>query len=242
MIKNQNNVAFLVIATGQSYISYATGLIESMREHLTFDPQIIAFTDNVQPLQKLARTFYIDNLGYPKQTLMRYHTILSKEHLLTKYDQLFYVDADMLFVGDVDAEEITSAGITAVLHPGYFEKNTKGDCETRPESTAFCDDNKHYYAGGFQGGKTSAYLQAAKEIAAAIDLDTKNGITAKWHDESHWNKYLSVHQPASILNPSFCYPEGYGGGYGWDAERCPAKLVCLDKRKRGNHPRFDNAR
>jgi hypothetical protein len=228
--------AFVIIASGQAYVDYARNLIASIREELWFDPQIYIFTDKPQQLQTMARTFVIDPLGYPKATLMRYHLIGSKAHILKEYDQLFYVDADMLFVDNVKEEYIASDGLTTTLHPGYV--GSKGTPESRPESTAFCNDNLAYYCGGFQGGKASAYLQAAATLAAAIDTDTKNGITAIWHDESHWNRLLSDICPAKVLTPSYCYPEDYDGGYGWAKDKYPAKLLCLDKKKRGNHPRF----
>jgi histo-blood group ABO system transferase len=230
--------AFVIIATGTAYARYAQNLVASIREHLWFDPQVFIFTDHVQALQKVAKCFYTDPLGYPKQTLMRYHTILSKEHILEKYDQLFYLDADMLFVNQVNFDDIASDELTATLHPGFFVNNTQGTTEKRKESTAFCDYNVSYYCGGFQGGNTKAYLAVAKTMAGRIDEDLENGIMAVWHDESHWNKYLADAPPAKTLSPSYCYPEDYDGGYGWDGTIYSPILVAMDKRKRGNHPRF----
>lgn len=232
------STAFVVIATGPSYVQYAKNLVASIRGHLWFDPAVYLFTDNVQALQTVGKCFHISPRGYPNETLYRYHTILSKEHVLEQYDQLFYLDADMLFVKRVELEEIASDGLTATLHPGYFEEKTAGSTEKRRESTAFCIDNLFYYAGGFQGGNAKAYLAAAKVMAARINEDTEKGITAIWHDESHWNKLLADTPPAHALSPSFCYPEGYDGKYGWSAEQYPAKLVALDKHRRGNHPRL----
>lgn len=234
--------AFVIIATGQSYIEYAIRLVESIREFCWFDPNVVIFTDNPQPLQTSGRVFVTEKLGYPKQTLMRYHTILSKEHILNQYDQLFYIDADMEFVKRVELDDIASDGLTATLHPGFFEENTCGTPECRPESTAYCENNALYFCGGFQGGNAKAYLNAAKTMAANISLDLEHGITAVWHDESHWNRYLTDNPPAKILTPSFCYPEDYDNGYVWLKDECPAVLVALDKRKRQNHPRFNNAR
>lgn len=197
--------AFIIIATGEAYANYAKNLVESMHKHLLFDPAIFVFTNKIQALQNTGKLFYIEPKGYPKETLYRYHTILSKERIFKDYDQLFYVDADMKFASDILLGDISSSGITATLHPGYVGQ--RGTPETRPESTACTDTNTAYYCGGFQGGNTDAYLQAARNIAAAIDADDKNDITAVWHDESHWNRYLTAFPPARVLTPSFCYPD-----------------------------------
>lgn len=46
-------------------------------------------------------------------------------------------------------------------------------------------------------------------MARWIDEDALNGVTAVWHDESHWNRYLVNHPPTLSLTPSYCwYPDG----------------------------------
>jgi histo-blood group ABO system transferase len=230
--------AMVVIATGSAYVEYARGLIDSMHEHLQFDFRTFVFTDNCSALMDISPCFKIDCLGYPDQTLYRYHTIYQGRDYLSMYDQLFYVDADMLFVQDVKLEDIASDGLTATLHPGFYVQNVKGTTEKRKESTAYCDRNTRYYAGGFQGGSVLCYLLAAKWMIKFIDSDTRNNIKAVWHDESHWNHFLADVPPAKTLTPSFCFPEGYTDGYGWSATDIPPVLVALDKHKRGNHPRF----
>jgi histo-blood group ABO system transferase len=164
---------------------------------------------------------------------MRYHTMLTERNLLETYEQIFYVDADMLFVAPVGS--ITSYGVVATLHPGFV--GHRGSVETRPESWAYACGNTAYYCGGFQGGETRAYLKAATEMAEGVDQDTKKGITAVWHDESHWNRYLRDYPPSKVLSPSYCYPEGYAEQYGWSSKQYPPILMALDKNKRGNHPR-----
>jgi histo-blood group ABO system transferase len=232
------DAAFVIIATGDAYVEYARGLIASMHEHLQFDFHTFAFTDNCSALSDISAACKIDALGYPDQTLYRYHTICQGKNYLSEYDQLFYVDADMLFVQDVKLEDIASDGLTATLHPGFYIHNSKGSTEKRKESTAYCEWNTRYYAGGFQGGDSAHFLAASKWLARLINVDQKNNITAVWHDESYWNRLLADTPPAKVLTPSFCFPEGYEGGYGWLVENVPPVLVALDKEKRGNHPRF----
>lgn len=232
-----SKIGLIIIATGESYVKYAKDLIVSAHN---FWPEAapIVFTDNPCAFVGGAhRIFYKEPVGYPKETLYRYHTMLSQKEFLSTFDFLFYADADMEFVSKPGV--ITSRGcLTGTLHPGFFGK--KGTCETRPESEAYCTYNERYYCGGFQGGDAKEYLIAAETISRRINKDAANNITAVWHDESHWNKYLAGANDDWLLTltPSYCFPEGYENGYGWDKEVFPPILVALDKRKRGNHPRY----
>jgi hypothetical protein len=149
-------------------------------------------------------TFTKECAGYPNETLFRYHTFLREEWLLQKYDRLYYVDSDMLFVAPISEEEIFADGITAVQHPSYV--GGLGTPETRPESTAYLPEPRIYFAGGFIGGLTTDFLDMAGAIDEKIAIDNHHGIMAKYHDESHLNRYLFDHPPAKVLTPSFCYP------------------------------------
>jgi histo-blood group ABO system transferase len=229
------NTALVTIATGAAYREYAKHMTESARRFFP-QAQILAFTD--APLDDAFSaahaTFFTEPKGYPNETLRRYHTFLTEEKILQRYDYLFYCDADMEFVapvGDIYPQDFR--GLVATLHPGYVGR--RGTPETRPESTAYCTTNTVYYCGGFQGGHADDYLLAMRRMAADIDTDTSKGITAVWHDESHWNRYLADHAPSKVLTPSYCYPEGYGGRWGWQPGDYNPILMALDKKRRGNH-------
>jgi histo-blood group ABO system transferase len=231
----RNNTALLVIATGKAYHEYAENLIDSARRFFP-TAHILVFTDapTSNKFDAAYATFFIDAKGYPNETLHRYHTFLSKEPVLSHFDYLWYCDADMEFVAPVgDIFPPASAGLVATLHPGFV--GLRGTPETRVASTAFCNYNKAYYCGGFQGGEATAYLGAMAKMASNIDADTKSGITAVWHDESHWNRFLADNPPAKVLTPSYCYPEGYSGEYRWQPRDYEPILMALDKRRRGDY-------
>jgi len=80
--------------------------------------------------------------------------------------------------------------------------------EKREGSTAYVSDEDHdkYYAAAFVGGKSETFLKMAKTISERVDEDERNGIIAKWHDESHLNKYFNENPPTQ-LSPSYMYPE-----------------------------------
>jgi len=204
--------ALLLIACGPRYWGYAKALIDSARQFFVAH-DVVLFTDAPQSIDFDAR--YIipcPALGFPNATLKRYHLFTEQRQILSQYEYIFYSDVDMRFVAPVAEQELFSDGITATLHPGYVGES--GTPETRPISTACVNVRlTNYFCGGFNGGTASAFLQMALDIRGAVDADSRNGVVAVWHDESHINRYLQAHPPAKILSPSFCYPDVQGDYY-----------------------------
>lgn len=228
------SLALIVIASGAPYWSYARRLINSAKEHL-FSHDVVLFTDSRDDFG-VAHQFKMESLVWPQATLMRYHHVAEKSDLLSKYGHVFYTDADMLFAARVEPSEILADGLTATEHPGFL--GDPGTPENRPESTAYVARPRTYFCGGFNGGTSEAYLRMADTIRQNIDKDASKGITARWFDESHLNRYLFDHPPAKVLPASFCFPssrwrqEWYaeewrivrGDGY-----RLTPKLLAVDK-------------
>jgi hypothetical protein len=197
----QMKIALCVISTGK-YSQFLAPMIRSAREHFfagDFTP--LVFSDQKPSIE--CEWTEIKHRGWPNATLYRYHDILTGP--INKFDYLFYCDVDMLFVGDV-ADEILGK-LVATLHPGYAEKpRRRFPYETRTQSTAYIpnDQGTHYYAGAFQGGDTESFTQAMCGMREMIDLDSANGIAAKWQDESYWNKCLTLTRPTIVLSPAYC--------------------------------------
>lgn len=171
---------------------------------------------------------------FPMATLKRYFCFDLHKEILSKMDYLFYCDADMRFVsavGDEILPELSSNGLVGTVHPGFFNKNRQEfTYENRKESTAYIDpkDGKIYFAGGFNGGTSEAFLKMSEQLKNNIEIDLSNEIISRWHDESHTNKYFIEHQP-KILSPSYCYPESWSLPF-------EKKILALDK----NHAEIRN--
>ena len=157
----------------------------------------------------------IENLGFPNDTLMRYRRYASAEKLIKKkkIDALYHLDVDMHILNQVGPEILPQKNrpLIATTHPDVNRNNFKENVETNPSSTAFIDAKEKfatYVAGGFQGGLTNAYLKACKTMAKTIDSDMERGITAKHHDQNHWNKYFRTHRSKfRLLSEKYCYKE-----------------------------------
>jgi len=205
-----SKTALLLIACGPRYWGYAEEFISSALEF--FVPHdVILFTDCPHTFN-VARQIPCPALGFPNATLKRYHLFTEQQQILSQYENLFYSDVDMRFVAPVAEEEIFSDGITATQHPGYV--GLSGTPETRPVSTAYVSGVlRNYFCGGFNGGKAEIFLCMAHAIRCAVDTDSRNGVIAVWHDESHLNRYLQAYPPAKVLSPAFCYPDVAGDYY-----------------------------
>ncbi len=144
------------------------------------------------------------------------------------------------------------SGIGLVRHPGYFRlsrdaretllrprrllydsrrvimeggKWPGGEWETRPISQAFVPrrERKVYVCGGVWFGEAGSFSEMVSILAERVMLDQRQGVTARWHDESHLNWFAS-HKRVSILGPEFC----------WDASIEPPsglepKILAVDK-------------
>src|SRR5208282_4095591 len=104
------STAFIVIATRPRYWAFAEGLIASAKKF--FVPHdVVLFTDRDARFD-VRHQFKCEPLGYPDATLYRYHTLLTQRTLLSGYDNIFYGDADAVFVSEVKESDIVSSGIT----------------------------------------------------------------------------------------------------------------------------------
>lgn len=199
-------VAVLNVVTGK-YIDYFEQLKDSVEENFFNEDEvdIFLFTDTDREYGDNVKKIKIERGGWPNDTLYRYHYFLMAKEELMKYDLLLYLDVDLKVVSKVGREMV--GDLVAVQHPGFYGK-TNGTYERRRTSTAYVPATikAPYYCGGLQGGRPEHYLKACEIMSKNIDIDKKNSIIAIWHDESHWNKYLSENKPETSLDPSYCYP------------------------------------
>lgn len=214
-------IGIAIIATGK-YKNFLNQFLDSLKNFLpNHKKHVYLFWDKEDEvwwhdvITEVA-AFNIEHKPFPYPTLMRYQWISRLENI--DCDYLFYSDVDMRMVNV--GEEILHP-LIAVRHPGFYQGG--GSWETNPNSLAYVAPEKRlkYYAGGFQGGETKTYMEAVKTMRNNIQTDLDNGITAVWHDESHWNKYLTEHQ-FTELTPAHCYPEGTNLPFG-------QKIIALNK-------------
>jgi histo-blood group ABO system transferase len=209
------------MATGK-YIQFVQPLIDSANKHFLRNHHVtyFVFTDQEFDPDEHTVVAFQARLGWPYDTMMRYHTYYKYRDLFADQDYLFALDADMLFVNTVGDEVLGER--VATQHPGFVGR--RGTYETCAYSNAFVSEVEGdiYFAGGFYGASTEEFLQILQTNIEMIDDDLNRGYIAVWHDESHWNRYCIDHPPTVILSPSYCYPESWKLNF-------PKKLLALDK-------------
>lgn len=216
--------ALVVIASGKTYHKFINPLLRSAQEHFVPHTPML-FTDSKE--QHNACVFPIGDLGFPDASLKRYHFMVEQKAWLTQFDYMFYIDVDALFVDRVGGE-IFSGGLVATQHSGYKDHKKYWFLEGNVHSTAYCEQIREYYCGGFNGGRVQEFLQMAETIKQNVDADEKKHIVARWHDESHLNKYLYDHPPSKVLSPLYCFPEPELAEH-LSLNKTRPKIVCLEK-------------
>ena len=229
-------VGILYICTGK-YDVFWQGFYESAEKYLLPDSEkhYFVFTDSELILSTdRIHKIYQERLGWPKDTLMRFHLFLNIENDLKLIDFLFFFNANYTFIKTINEIELFPTEkdhfLTGQIHPvAYHKKRNEFDYVTIPISTAFINKNsgKYYFAGGLIGGRTPEFIKMCHQLKNNIDIDIKNNVVAKWHDESHINKYFSVIEPKQ-LHPGFCYPQDWYLPF-------EQKTLLLDKNKFGGH-------
>lgn len=183
-------IGLIIIAT-QKYTSFLPNLLGDVKKHFlkNHDVEVFVFSD-----QEISNVTWIkcEHKPWPWMTLGRYSLFSD----LPKKDYYYYIDADMRIMNDIGDEIITDR--LATEHFGF--KGGKGTHETNPRSLAYIDEKEDYVYcwGAFQGG--AKFLEDAKQLNSFIMKDFENNIIAKWHDESHWNRYL-INNPPTVRLP-----------------------------------------
>ena len=202
-------VCIITIATND-YIQFVGNLLDSIEEYFLTDHEIscLLFTDHeLEEVSDNVKVSCIEHKVWPEPALKKYNYINSESDYLKDFDYICLFDADVRIVDKVGEEVIQD--LVGVLHPyKILEPKEIYPYEKRKESTAYISDENHdkYYAAAFVGGKASTFLKMAKTISERVEEDERNGIIAKWHDESHLNKYFNENPPVS-LSPSYMFPE-----------------------------------
>lgn len=227
-------IGHLIIATNR-YIEFAKPLINSSIKYFLPSHNVTTFLfTNMSFNMKDVICIDQEHHPWPGMTLRRYEIILKNKDVISNMDYIFYTDVDMLFVNSIGDEIL--GDLVATVHPGYYNSPPKDmPHETDIKSKAYVQlsDRKKYYAGGFNGGKKDTFFNMATSICENIKKDLEWGYIAKWHDESHLNRYLIDHPPSITLDPSYCFPKDHPMA-AHHPYRSSMKLCALEK----NHKEY----
>jgi hypothetical protein len=234
---NTNSLGIVTVETN-IYINYWKDMVLSLDSNISKEQQCTAhvFTDQVQiaeDTRKLLKRIKVEiheipAYGWPDATLRRYE-IFAKYADKLNQKVLMHLDADMLFLRNVYDEIVDSVSrqeIALIAHPGYWRGRSalseriqnslkiaskpRGSWEEREISKAYVPEGsrKTYVCGGVWIGKQLPFLKMINELYADVELDRMNGVEAKWHDESHLNRWATQNN-FNMLPPELCYVREY---------------------------------
>ena len=164
---------------------------------------------------------YLNTLPWPLITLFRFRTFLSIEDELKDMDYLLFSNANMICGEKISAEEFLprerkGEKLFVTIHPGYQNSAIRHvPYDRNKKCKAYIPYNKGYayVIGAMNGGTSEAFLEMSHILNDAIEEDLKKNIIARWHDESHLNKYIIDRDDIRLLPPDYCYPDGMNVSY-----------------------------
>ena len=193
------------------------GFYKSAKENL-FQNDIkhfFCFTDDENLLSEKTDdvTFIKEkNYGWPGNTLYRFRMFTSLYDVLPTYDYAYFFNANAFFVKPLSDEIVPRDG-ARIIAAQHFKMEGLDPIlysyDRNPRSTAcvkWGEEGKDYVQACFIGATGEEMAKMSKILSDNIATDESNHVVAKWHDESHFNRYI-IEKEYTLLPVSYVYPE-----------------------------------
>lgn len=124
---------------------------------------------------------------------------------------VFCMDVDQHFRSAFGPEALAES--VAQLHAWHYhwprrllpyERDARSAAALAPGAGDF------YYHAAVFGGSVGALRELTAHCEQGLRRDRARGLEARWHDESHLNKYFWLYKPAKVLSPEFCWSPEIG--------------------------------
>ncbi|XP_044840511.1 histo-blood group ABO system transferase 1-like [Mauremys mutica] len=218
--RQKNFVVGVATFAVKKYIRFIEGFLGSANKFFLSGHRVnfYLFTDNPEkvPSIKLApekRLFIIPVQNYSRwqDISMNRMDIISnhiRSHWRYEVDYLYSMDIDVQMFEHIGVEIIDTL-VGTISSWLYTTPRDSNSYERRPESRAAIPrgEGDFYYAASFYGGSVSEVYKLTTACFKGVTEDRANGIEAKWHEESHLNKYLLYHKPTRLLSPEYYWDE-----------------------------------
>lgn len=162
-------------------------------------------------------TYKLSKLPWPLVTLFRFDTFLSVREEVADCDYLMFSNANVVCENMVTEEEFLpdiSKGqeLAFTAHPGYYRaKKYRVPYDRNKDCLAYIPYNQggNYVIGAMFCGTKDAFLNMSEVLKCRIEEDLKKNVIARWHDESHINRFIVGKDDYKLLSPAYCYPVGF---------------------------------
>lgn len=218
MGENLMKISICFIGTSK-YINFLPNYYENVHKYFLpgVEKQFLVFTDGEGNFPNDIKIFPQEHLDWPFITLKRFEFIQRAEKYINDSDLFVFLDADALVVDKISEDEfLFDKPFFGVHHPCHFlqmppHNKFPGAFETDKNSIACINSNDNlsvYYQGCFWGGKSPKIMEMINELSNRVNIDLENNVIAKWHDESHLNKFFIENQKdVHVFGPEYAYPE-----------------------------------
>ncbi|XDC72157.1 hypothetical protein R6Z07F_003330 [Ovis aries] len=121
------------------------------------------------------------------------------------------MDVDQHFSGAFGPEALAES--VAQLHAWHYrwpQRLLPFERDARSAAALGPGEGDFYYHAAVFGGSVAALRRLTAHCARGLRRDRARGLEARWHEESHLNKFFWLHKPAKLLSPEFCWSPEIG--------------------------------
>lgn len=193
----------IIVAATNKYFALGLRLISHWNHHYKSDNTVdFIFISDRDP----NRYFVANNIKYvevpPSESFMEIAMyrweLASKLAESAEYSEIICIDADTTISSNFTDEDFSSE-FTAMKHmynDNYEHKmnNLIENDERAASFFKFEDDGDHYHCG-FVVATPEIFKDLGLKMNEWWQTDVANGVEARWHDESYFNKYLYTVRP-----------------------------------------------
>ncbi|KPP71111.1 hypothetical protein Z043_110002 [Scleropages formosus] len=215
------SVALTVFAVGRYLDAYLWEFLTSAELHFMVGLPVTyyVFTDAPERVPtimlKPGRTLKVIKVErharWQDISMMRMRTIADtiESHIRHENQYVFCFDVDQVFVGRFGSEAL--GDLVVLLHAFYYHRpKIMYTYDRNPRSAAYMTEGDFYYHAAVFGGSWQSVRNMTEACYHSIMKDKMNQVEARWHDESHLNKYLWIHKPSKVLSPEYCWASFIG--------------------------------
>ncbi|KAM8788421.1 alpha-1,3-galactosyltransferase 2 [Rhynchonycteris naso] len=222
-IQQNLTIGLTVFAVGRYLEKYLARFLETAEQHFMVGQRVVyyVFTERPSAVPRLS-------LG-PDRQLRVEHVFreprwqdVSMERMRTLHAALggrlgreahfvFCMDVDQYFSGPFGPE--TLADSVAQLHAWHYHwprRLLPYERDARSAAALARGEGDFYYHAALFGGSVEALRGLTAHCTRGQQRDRERGLEARWHDESHLNKYFWLYKPAKVLSPEFCWSPEIG--------------------------------
>ncbi|XP_067411406.1 histo-blood group ABO system transferase 1-like [Emydura macquarii macquarii] len=218
--RQKNLVVGVATFAVKKYVRFIEGFIGSANKFFLSGHRVnfYLFTDHPEKVPSMnlvpeKRLFIIPVQNYSRWqdiSMNRMDIISSyiRSHWRYEVDYLYSIDIDVQLFEHIGVEIIDTL-VGTINSWQYTKPRESNSYESRPESRAAIPrgEGDFYYTASFYGGSVSEVYKLTTACFKGVTEDRANGIEAKWHEESHLNKYLLYHKPTRLLSPEYNWDE-----------------------------------